>query len=78
MYQSEVEKWPKNRGFRPRTNALKPFFESKQRVEALGLMVWGHFFEHEFPYKKNTKRFLVFFEPRKMSIRVILKWSHLR
>ena len=34
-----AQKWPKNRGFRPRTNALKPFFEPKQRANALGLTV---------------------------------------
>jgi hypothetical protein len=39
MNQISAQKWPKNRGFRPRTNALKPFFEPKQRVEALGLRV---------------------------------------
>ena len=39
MNQFEAQKWSQNRDFRPRTNALKPFLKTKQRVEALGLMV---------------------------------------
>jgi len=39
MYQSEAQKWLKNRGFRPRANALKPFLKAKQCVDALGLTV---------------------------------------
>ena len=39
MNQISAQKWPKNRGFRPRTNALKPFFESKLSPKTLGLRV---------------------------------------
>ena len=39
MNQFEAQKWSQNRGFGPRTNALKPFLKAKQRVEALGLTV---------------------------------------
>jgi len=39
MYQSEAQKWFKNRGFRPRTNALKPFLKAKLSPKPLGLTV---------------------------------------
>ena len=35
MYQSEAQKWLKKRGFRPRTNALKPFLKAEQSPNAL-------------------------------------------